>query len=145
MDLSSSPSWKRYCPWVRTDWSQGGIDAILLDGIRVVLPIVHTVPIILPRLAQNKVPSIHVYFLTKHIVVVFTLKFERRARKLVGFQDCANQGVDCVRIDICRFGCDTGIDSLWRTSTDNDDGIWLASRRYISDSTKGERLESKLS
>ena len=43
---------------------------------------------------------------------VFTPKFGRRARELVGFQDCANQGVDCVRIDISRFGCDTGIVSL---------------------------------
>jgi len=43
---------------------------------------------------------------------VFTPKFRRRARALAGFQDCANQGVNCVRIDICRFGCDTGIGSL---------------------------------
>ena len=43
---------------------------------------------------------------------VFTPKFGRRARELAGFQDCANQGVDCVKIDIYRFGCDTGIGSL---------------------------------
>ena len=43
---------------------------------------------------------------------VFTPKFGRRARELVGFQDCANQGVDCIRIDISRFGCDTEIGSL---------------------------------
>ena len=76
---------------------------------------------------------------------VFTPKFGRRARELAGFQDCANQGVDCIRVDISRFGCDTGIGSLWMTSANNDDEIWLASRRYISNSTKGERLESKLS
>ena len=43
---------------------------------------------------------------------VFTPKFRRRVRELAGFQDCADQGVDCVKIDICRFGCDTGISSL---------------------------------
>ena len=43
---------------------------------------------------------------------VFTPKFRRRARELAGFQDCANQGVDCVRIDICWIRCDTGIVSL---------------------------------
>ena len=43
---------------------------------------------------------------------VFTPKFGRRARELVGSQDCANQGVDCVRIDICRFRCDTRISSF---------------------------------
>ena len=26
--------------------------------------------------------------------VLFTLKFEKRTRELVGFQDCANQGID---------------------------------------------------
>ena len=34
---------------------------------------------------------------------VFTPKFGRRARELAGFHDCANQGVDCVKIDICRM------------------------------------------
>ena len=43
---------------------------------------------------------------------VFTPKFGRRAQELAGFQDYANQGVDCVRIDICRFRCDTGIGSV---------------------------------
>ena len=43
---------------------------------------------------------------------VFTPKFGRRAQELVGFQDCADQGVDYIRIDISRFGCDTGIGSL---------------------------------
>ena len=43
---------------------------------------------------------------------VFTPKFGRRARELVGFQDCANVGVDYIRIDISRFGCDTGTGSL---------------------------------
>ena len=54
---------------------------------------------------------------------MFTPKFGRRARELAGFQDCANQGVDCVRIDIYRFGCDTGIGSLRMTSADNDGDI----------------------
>ena len=43
---------------------------------------------------------------------VFTPKFGRRAWELTGFQDCANQGVDCIRIDISWFGCDTGIGCL---------------------------------
>ena len=43
---------------------------------------------------------------------LFTPKLVRRTWELAGFQDCANQGVDCVRIDICRIGCDTGIVSL---------------------------------
>ena len=43
---------------------------------------------------------------------VFTPKFGRRVRELAGLQDCANQGADYVKIDICRFGCDTGIGSL---------------------------------
>ena len=76
---------------------------------------------------------------------VFTPKFGRRTRELAGFQDCANQGIDCMRIDISRFRCDTRIGSLWMTSADNDDELWLASGRYISDSTKGKRLGSKLS
>ena len=75
---------------------------------------------------------------------LFTPKFGRRTRELTGFQDCANQGVDWVRIDTCQVECDTRIGSLRMTSADNDDEIWLAYRRYISDSTKGERLESKL-
>ena len=31
---------------------------------------------------------------------VFTPKFGRRAQELAGFQDYANQGIDCIRIDI---------------------------------------------
>ena len=43
---------------------------------------------------------------------VFTPKIGRRARELAGLQDCANQGVVCIRIDISRFGCDSGIGYL---------------------------------
>ena len=43
---------------------------------------------------------------------VFTPKFGRRMWELVGFQVCANQGIGCIRIDISRFRCDTGIGSL---------------------------------
>ena len=43
---------------------------------------------------------------------VFTPNFGRRAWELTGFQDCANQGVDHIKIDIYRFGCETGIGSL---------------------------------
>ena len=31
---------------------------------------------------------------------VFTPKFERRTQELVGFQSCAKQGIDCMKIDI---------------------------------------------
>ena len=31
---------------------------------------------------------------------LFTQKFGRRARELKGFQDCVNQRIDCMRIDI---------------------------------------------
>jgi len=34
---------------------------------------------------------------------VFTPKFGRRVRELAGLQDCANQGADYVKIDICRM------------------------------------------
>ena len=77
--------------------------------------------------------------------LVFTPKLGRITRELEGFQDCVNQGIDCMRIDISWFRCDTRIDSLWMTSADNDDELQLASGNYISDSTKGERLGSKLS
>ena len=40
--------------------------------------------------------------------IMFTPKFGRRARELVGFQNYANQGVDRVKIDICWIKCDTG-------------------------------------
>ena len=51
-------------------------------------------------------------FYPKILGHVFTPKFGRKAWELTCFQDCANQGVDCVRIDIYQFGYDTRIDSL---------------------------------
>ena len=76
---------------------------------------------------------------------VFTPKFRRRARELVGFQSYANQGVDGVKVDICWIECDTGsILFEWRQHMTMMGYDWRQ-KRYISDSTKGERLESKLS
>ena len=46
------------------------------------------------------------------------------------------------RIDVSH---DSGIGSLGMTSVDSDDELRLAQGNYISDSTKRERLESKLS
>ena len=51
-------------------------------------------------------------FLSQNWGRVFAPKFERKNAGTRSFQDYANQGVDCVKIDICRFGCDTGIGSL---------------------------------
>jgi hypothetical protein len=76
---------------------------------------------------------------------VFTPKFGRRTRELAGFQDYANQGINCMKIAISRFGYDSGIGSLGMTSADSDDKLRLAPGNYISDSAKRERLESKLS
>ena len=76
---------------------------------------------------------------------MFTPKFGRRMREFKGFQDYANQGIDCIRIDISLFRYDSGIGSLWMTSVDSDGELWLAPGNYISDSIKRERLGSKLS
>ena len=63
--------------------------------------------------------------------VLFTPKFRRRTRELVGFQDCANQGIDCMKIDISWFKYDSGIGSLGMTSADSDDKLRLAPGNYI--------------
>ena len=61
------------------------------------------------------------------------------------FQNCVNQGIDCIRIDISWFRYDSGVRSLWMTSADSDDELRLAPGSYILDSTQRERLVSKLS
>ena len=49
------------------------------------------------------------------------------------------------RIDVSRFRYDSGIGSLGMTSAGSDDELQLVLGNYISDSTRRERLESKLS
>ena len=48
------------------------------------------------------------------------------------------------RVDVSRFRYNSGIGYISVTSTDNNDELRLAPEDYISDSTKRERLESKL-
>ena len=67
---------------------------------------------------------------------------KRRNSKLPNYVD---QGIDCIRIDISWFRYDSRIRSLWMTSADSDDELRLAPGNNISDSTKRERLGSKLS
>ena len=76
---------------------------------------------------------------------VFTPKFGSRTRELVGFQDCCNQEIDCVKIDISWFRHDSGIGYFGMTSADSDDELRLAPGNYMQDSTKREMLWSKLS
>ena len=49
------------------------------------------------------------------------------------------------KIDVSRFKYNSRIGYIRVTSADEDGKILLASRRHISDSTKRERLEFKLS
>ena len=72
---------------------------------------------------------------------VFTPKFGKKntgTRKLPRL--CQSR-----RIDVSRFRYDSGIRSLRMTSADSVDELRLLPGNYISDSTKKERLESKLS
>ena len=58
---------------------------------------------------------------------VFTPKFGKKNVGTWSFQNCANQGIDCIRIDISWFRCNTGIGSLWMKSANNDNELRLAS------------------
>ena len=60
------------------------------------------------------------------------------------FQDCVNQGIDCMRINISLFRCDTRIGSLRMTSADNDNKLRWRQEIHIR-LYKRERLGSKLS
>ena len=76
---------------------------------------------------------------------MFTPKFGEKSAGTQNFQNHANQRIDCIRIDVSRFRYDSRVGSLWMTSADSDDELWLALGNYTPDSTKRERLGSKLS
>ena len=76
---------------------------------------------------------------------VFTPKIGEKNAGTRSSQNCVDQGIDCIRIDINWFRYDSRIGSLWMTSVDSDDELWLALGNYMSGSTKRERLGSKLS
>ena len=87
----------------------------------------------------------YISYLRRIICFCLHQNLERITREFEGFQSCAHQGIGCVRIDISWFRYDSRIGSLWMTSADSDDELRLMSGNYISDSTKRERLGSKLS
>ena len=72
---------------------------------------------------------------------MFTPKFERK-----------NEGTRMLsrlcqsrKIDVSRFKYNSIIRYIRVTSADINDKLWLALGNYMSDSTKREKLESKLS
>ena len=66
---------------------------------------------------------------------------EKELQGLESSQDCANQGIDYIRIDISWFRYDSGIGSLWMTSADSNNELWSALGNYMSDSTKREKIK----
>ena len=68
------------------------------DGLSMMEPEVHSDGTIVDVTGQRS--SIRQTACKIQHTVLFTPKFRRRTRELVGFQDCANQGIDCMKIDI---------------------------------------------
>ena len=69
---------------------------------------------------------------------MFIPKFGEKNMGTQSFQNCVDQGLDCMKIDISRFRGNPRIGSLWMTSADSDDELRLATENHVSDSTKGK-------
>ena len=75
----------------------------------------------------------------KHIYgLLFTPKFGKKNAGPRSFQDCVNQGIDCIRIDISWFRNNTRIGSLRMMLADNDNELWLASGNTCRTLQKGK-------